>query len=51
MATDLQKASFWKRTAAWMFDFILVGILAVAFGVLLSWILGYDAHSRNLENA
>ena len=34
-----------------MFDFILVGILAVAFGVLLSWILGYDAHSRNLENA
>lgn len=51
MATDLQKASFWKRTAAWMFDGILLGILAVAFGVLLSWFLGYDAHSKTLEAA
>ena len=51
MATDLQKASFWKRTAAWMFDGILIGILTVACGVLLSWVLGYDTHSQNLENA
>lgn len=51
MATDLQKASFWKRTAAWMFDGILLGILAVAFGVLLSCLLGYDAHSKTLEAA
>ena len=51
MATDLQKASFWKRTAAWLFDGILLGILAVACGVLVSWLLGYDAHSTALENA
>lgn len=51
MATDLQKASFWKRTAAWLFDSILLGILAVACGVLISWILGYDAHSATLEAA
>ena len=51
MATDLQKASFWKRTAAWLFDGILFSILAVAFGVLISFILGYDAHSATLENA
>ena len=51
MATDLQKASIWKRTAAWLFDGILFGILAVACGVLVSWLLGYDAHSATLENA
>ena len=51
MATDLQKASIWKRTAAWLFDGILFGILAVACGVLVSWLLGYDAHSTALENA
>ena len=51
MATDLQKASIWKRTAAWLFDGILLGILAVACGVLVSWLLGYDAHSERLEAA
>lgn len=51
MATDLQKASFWKRTAAWMFDSILLCVLAVGFGVLISLSLGYDAHSATLENA
>lgn len=51
MATDLQKANLWKRIAAWMFDGILLGILAVAFGVLISWLLGYDADSRTLEAA
>ena len=51
MATDLQKASIWKRTAAWLFDGILLGILAVACGVLISFLLGYDAHSARLEEA
>lgn len=51
MATDLQKASMWKRIAAWLFDGILLGILAVACGVLVSWLLGYDAHSERLEAA
>lgn len=51
MTNDLQKASFWKRIAAWMFDGILLGILAVGIGVLLSWALGYDAHSESLDAA
>lgn len=51
MVYDLQKASLWKRIAAWMFDTILVGILAVGFGLLLSGILGYDKHSQKVEDA
>lgn len=51
MAHNLQKANLWKRIAAWLFDAILTGILAVAFGVLISWLLGYDAHSQTLDQA
>ena len=49
MATDLQKASIWKRISAWLFDGILFGILAVAAGVMLSWALGYDGYALQLE--
>ena len=51
MVYDLQKAGIWKRIAAWIFDGILTGILAVGFGLLLSALLGYDAHSQTLESA
>lgn len=51
MIYDLQKASLWKRIAAWMFDGILIGILAVGFGMLLSWILGYDGYSQQVDAA
>ena len=51
MIYDLQKAGLWKRIAAWMFDGILTGILAVGFGVLLSMLLGYDGHSQALDDA
>ena len=51
MIYDLQKAGLWKRIAAWMFDAIVTGILAVALGLLLSAVLGYDAHSQSLESA
>jgi uncharacterized RDD family membrane protein YckC len=40
----------WKRIAAWMFDFILTGMLAVGVGVLLSAVLGYDGYSEQLSN-
>ena len=49
MATDLQKASIWKRISAWLFDGILFSILAVAVGVILSWALGYDGYATQLE--
>ena len=49
MVYDLQKASLWKRIAAWMFDGILTCILAVGFGFLLSMLLGYDGYSEALN--
>lgn len=49
MVYDLQKASMWKRIAAWMFDGILTATLAVGFGLLLSFLLGYDAHNETME--
>lgn len=51
MVYDIQKAGIWKRIAAWMFDGILVSILAVGFGVLLSSLLGYDSYSDRLNTA
>lgn len=51
MVYDLQKASMWKRIAAWMFDGILVSILAVGLGFLLSALLGYDGYSETLDQA
>lgn len=51
MTNDLQKANIWKRIAAWMFDGILLGILAVGLGVLLSALLGYDGYSRRVDQA
>lgn len=49
MIYDLQKASMTKRIAAWMFDVILTATLAVGFGLLLSVLLGYDAHNTEME--
>lgn len=46
---ELQKASMWKRMSAWLFDNILLVILAVLFGFALSALLGYDTHSAVLE--
>lgn len=51
MVVDLQKANFWKRVAAWMFDCILLCVLAVGCGTLLAGVLQYDVHARNLEAA
>lgn len=49
MFFDLQKASLWKRASAWLFDRILLGILAVGFGVLISAATGYDSYSLILQ--
>ena len=51
MAHDLQIANIWKRTAAWLFDGILTGMLAVAFGLVLSALLGYNGYSRTMDEA
>ena len=51
MAHDLQIANIWKRMAAWLFDSMLTGVIAVAIGVLLSAALGYDGYSDRLDAA
>ena len=51
MVYDLQKASMWKRASAYIFDFILLGILAVGIGFLLSLFLGYDTQIEKMEAA
>lgn len=51
MVYDLQKAGLWKRIAAWMFDAIMLSVLAVGLGYLLSTALGYDGYSATLDTA
>lgn len=51
MGLDLQKAGIWKRTAAWMLDCILFIILAVGFVALISGIVNYSGHIKELNSA
>ena len=41
----------WKRASAYLFDMILLATLAVALGVVLSLLLGYDGYNSTLEAA
>lgn len=47
--TDLQKASMWKRISAFMFDTILLGVVAVLFAWLLSVALGFDGYYATVQ--
>jgi len=49
MPFDLQKANTWKRISAWLFDAILLVVLAVCFALLLSYVLDYDSYSVRLN--
>ena len=51
MIYDLQRASMWKRVSAFLFDAILLGIVAVLFGFVLSNLTGYDNYNRALDGA
>ena len=51
MVSDLQKASLWKRISAFLFDFILLGIVAVLFALALSAVTGYDGYSRTVTES
>ena len=48
---ELQKASGWKRIAAWVLDMMLLCVLAVGAAYLLSAVLGYDAYDQKLQAA
>ena len=48
MSVSLQKANLWKRISAWMFDCILVAILAIGAASGISEIVAYDKYSDQL---
>ncbi len=48
MIYDLQKASMWKRISAFLFDAIMVSIVAVLCAWLLSVVTGFDGHYDTL---
>lgn len=49
MIYDLQKADLWKRVSAGLFDFIILGIVAVAIAWCASQITGYDTYMNGLN--
>lgn len=49
MIYDLQKAMIWKRASAYLFDFIILGIVVVGIAFGMSGLTGYDAYSEILE--
>lgn len=51
MIYDLQKASMWKRISAFLFDAILLGIVAVLLAWGLSALTGYDRWSAVVDEA
>lgn len=48
---DLQKASMWKRISAFLFDGILLSVVAVLCMFLLSGMLGYNGYAEKVNNA
>lgn len=51
MVYDLQKANLWKRISAWLFDGILLTMLAVGIACLLSSALRYQHYSTAVDQA
>ena len=47
--TDLQKAGWSKRLFAFIFDGILLAVLAVAMAVFFSFVSGYDAQVERMD--
>lgn len=51
MILDLQKASMWKRISAFLFDAIVLGIVAVMIAWGMSALLGYDSYQATISDA
>jgi uncharacterized RDD family membrane protein YckC len=51
MGLDLQKAGIWKRVSAYLFDMIILGIVAIGIAFLLSGLLGYDKYGQAVDKA
>ncbi len=50
MALSIQKANFWKRISAYLFDVIITVIIAVGVATVLSLLLGYDKNNDRLQS-
>ncbi len=50
MSVTLQKASFWKRISAYLFDFIIAIMLTLAFATGINVASGYDKKAEKLDN-
>ena len=51
MQADIQKASIWKRVAAWILDLILLAVIAAGVMWLLSAVLNYSRYSDRVNDA
>lgn len=49
MNNDLQRADFWKRISAFLFDFIIIGIVIVGVAWALSAALRFDDFKNHLD--
>jgi hypothetical protein len=49
MGIDIQRADFWKRISAWLFDFVLLIALITLVSIPLSAIFKYDAKVDAVE--
>lgn len=50
MIYDLQKASFWKRVSAFLFDTVIMLVVVVGIASLMSVVMKYELHFNNLEH-
>ena len=50
MIYDLQKASFWKRASAFLFDLVIMMVVVVGIASLMSIAMKYELHYSNIEN-
>jgi len=51
MIYDLQKASMWKRISAFLFDGILLAVVAVLCALGVSGLTGYDGYVKQVDDA
>ena len=50
MIYDLQKASFWKRASAFLFDLVIMIVVVVGIASLMSMAMKYELHYNNIEH-
>ncbi len=49
MSLSIQKANFWKRISAYLFDLIITVMLTVGIGTCLSAVLNYDKYQAEFQ--